>query len=261
MVEQRRRVGRPATRPGGPEPVRSVVRSLRLLEVLADQSSATLADLAAATSLEPSTTHRLLSTLAGEGYVGRDDGSQRYRLGHRVAALARVAAPPLDALRAAARPGMVELRDQFDETVNLVVLDGPAIVYLDQVESTRPVRMFSRIGNRVAAHASGGGKAILAQLPPDGPADLLGTEPLERLTDRTITDPAELRAHLDNVRARGWALDDGEYDLSVGCVAAAIPGASAAVTISGPIERMHAMDLDSTGATLAAAGARIGAEV
>lgn len=258
MVERSGKVGRPATRTGPPEPVRAVVRGLRLLEALAERPSATLAELAAATGLGASTTHRLLATLVGEGYVSRDAATQRYRLGHRVAALSRSAAMPTEALRAAAGPHMTALRDAFDETVNLVVLDGSVIVYVDQAESARPVRMFSRIGNRVPAHASGGGKAILAQLPPDRLDELLGTGPLAALTARTVTDPGELRARLDDVRERGWALDDGEYDESVVCVAAAIPAASAALTISGPAERLRTLDLAAAGERVVAAAARVG---
>jgi IclR family acetate operon transcriptional repressor len=233
------------------------VRSLRLLEALADTQSASLVDLAAAAQLSPSTAHRLLGTLVAEGYAGRSEDDQHYRLGYRVPALARSAETPLQDLRDAARPVLTRLRDAFGETANLVVLDGPAIVYVEQVESERAVRMFSRIGNRVAAHASGGGKALLASLPSERLDQLLGRQPLAALTPQTLTERPALDAELADIRDRGWAIDDREYDEDVVCVAAAITESSdvpaAAITVSGPVERMRTHDLATLGQEVAAA--------
>ncbi|MEZ5122724.1 MAG: IclR family transcriptional regulator [Solirubrobacterales bacterium] len=237
-----RRLDQPSEPTERADPVRSVLRSLRLMEALADGREMSLTSLAEASGLRPSTTHRLLATLASEGYVGRGDDGQRYRLGHRVAALARSAASSVEDLREAARPTLLALRDDFDETANLIVLDGASIVYIDQVESRRPVRMFTRIGNRVPAHASGGGKALLASLTPDGLDQVLRGQVLERLTTHTITSREELDSALDVIRRRGWATDDREYDDDVICVAAAFPLPGdphrAAITVSGPAERM-----------------------
>src|SRR6201991_2552041 len=99
--------------------VQSVVRSLRLLEEIASSAETGLIELTRRTGLSPSTTHRLLATLIECGYVVQGPSSNRYRLGHRVAALSGSIDDRLARLRAAAKPLMLRLRDEYDETTNL----------------------------------------------------------------------------------------------------------------------------------------------
>lgn len=245
--------------------VQSVGRSLELLEAVAATQDAGLLELAERTGLSPSTTHRLLSTLVAYGYVVQDPQSSRYRLGHRLMALAGGAADRTARLRETARPRLGRMRDAYDETVNLTVLDRFSIVYVDQVESSRPVRMFSRIGNRVPAHASGAGKAMLAYQPPAALAALFASAPYEALTPRTITDREALAAELERIRERGYAMDDEEYDEGVACVAAPIFGAGGvvegALSVSGPVGRMQRLDLAEVGAAARSLTAEVSAEL
>lgn len=234
----------------GPAPVQSVGRSLDLLEAVASENVGLVA-LAERTGLGPSTAYRLLATLMERGYVTRSPRTGRFRVGHKLVELAAVAARDSESLRSIMRPHLEQLRDATDETANLVVPDGVSIVYVDQVESSRAVRMFTTIGRRVPAHASAAGKAILAS----SPAVLLderGAAGLERLTPHTLTTTRALAADLDVIRARGFAVDSEEYELGVVCVAATILGpdgeAIAAVSVSGPSERMRETDLDALGA-------------
>jgi IclR family transcriptional regulator, acetate operon repressor len=242
-------------RPPG-DRVRSVTRAVRLLDAITERGSARLGELADATQLTPSTALRLLTTLADEGYVGRDGSGGRYRLGYRLLALPQAVEQSMGALLAAARPHMVHLRDTFDETTNLLVFDEGMVTFLDQVESSRPVRMFSRIGNRVPAHASAAGKAMLAQLSTAELEAYLAQRRLDRLTPQTITDPEELRAELATIRSNGYAVDDREFDDGLMCVAAAITGArptAAAISLSGPAERVRRLDISECGPVVATA--------
>jgi IclR family acetate operon transcriptional repressor len=151
---------------------------------------------------------------------------------------------------------MEELRDRFGETVNLAVLDRRHIVYVHQVESQRSVRAFNRVGNRVLAHASAAGKALLAHAPQAAIDALIEDGELQALTPVTLTDPAALIADLERVRARGYALDLGEQDPEIVCVAASVPAAGlrpvAAVSVSGPALRMHGLDVDRVGLDIVA---------
>jgi DNA-binding IclR family transcriptional regulator len=246
-------------------PVQAVTRSLQLLEALADTSGTTDGELgvialARRTGLSAGTAHRLLATLSGEGYVTHDDGTSRYRLGPRLFALAAAAESEITVLRNRSMPTMEALRDQFGETVNLAVLDRRHIIYVDQAESHRPVRAFSRTGNRVLAHASAAGKVLLA-FEPTAMFEGLGEHPLESLTEATITSLDELKEHLREIRVRGYALDLGEQDEEVVCVAAPVgqPGRrpAGAISISGPSSRMHNADLHSIGAEVAAAATTV----
>ena len=250
-IEQEGGEGKPA-RSGT---VQSVVRSLELLEAVAGHAESGLLDLANRTGLRPSTAHRLLATLVERGYVVQNPQNSRYRLGHRIVALAGRAEDRMARLRASVRPWMRQILEQYDESTNLTVLDRFSVVYVDQLESSRAVRMFTRIGSRVPAHATGAGKALLAFQPPAMLDQLYAGEPFAQLTARTITSADGLREEFERVRRLGYALDREEYDDGVACVAAPIfdhTGETlAAISISGPVDRINRLDLREVGERLA----------
>lgn len=236
----------------GPTPVQSVSRSLDLLDAVASGNLG-LVGLATKTDLTPSTAYRLLATLMDRGYVTRSPDNGRFRVGHKVLELAAVAASATDSLRAVIRPHLENVRNATDETANLVVPDGVSIVYADQVESARAVRMFTVIGRRVPMHASAAGKAILAT----SSRQLLEARlaaGLEALTPHTLATEHALQEDLDLTRERGYAVDSEEYDVGVVCVAAAITGPTAetvaAMSVSGPSERLRAAGLTEIGVVI-----------
>lgn len=233
----------------GSVPVQSVGRSLDLLEAVASEHIG-LVSLAERTGLQPSTAYRLLSTLMERGYVTRSPATGRFALGHKLVELAAVAGRGNERVRAAARLHIGQLRDATDETANLVVPDGLSVVYVDQAESSRAVRMFTTIGRRVPLHACAGGKAILASAPPTLLDDVLEKGPA-RLTAHTLTTRRALCDELELTSERGFAIDREEYEEGVVCVAAPIfgPGgeAIAAASVSGPAARMTAAGLDAMG--------------
>jgi IclR family transcriptional regulator, KDG regulon repressor len=124
------------------------------------------------------------------------------------------------------------------------VLDGADVVYLVKVDSTHPVRMVSGVGLRLPAHCTAVGKTLLASLDPESLDAVLAKGALPGMTPHSITDSDLLRAHLDQVRAEGVAVDIGESDSAMRCVAAAIrdhSGATiAAMSVSAPIIRWTA---------------------
>jgi IclR family acetate operon transcriptional repressor len=240
---------------GRRDTVQSVARSLRLLEEIAATAETGLTELTRRTGLSPSTAHRLLATLIECGYVVQGPSSNQYRLGHRAAALSGSIDDRLARLRAAAHPVMAELRDRYDETTNLSVLDGQNVVYVDQLGSSRAVRMFTRIGSRVPAYATGSGKAMLAFSPEAVLEELYRQAPYEQFAPNTITSAEGLREQLERIHARGYALDREEYDEGVVCVAAPIfshAGVAGALSVSGPAPRMYRLDLTLAGEQLAA---------
>lgn len=225
--------------------VQSVDRALLILEALAEASRPLhLAELVQMVKLKPSTVHRLLATLIKHDFVEQDDRSC-YRLSMKLYYMGNSATYAVD-VKELARPFMHELLDRYNETVNLAILDRGDVVYIDQLESNNIVivRMFARVGNRGPAYCTGSGKVLLAGLNQEEFSRYLKNVTLRGFTDDTITDPIRLAREMEKVRENGYALDLGERDEGVGCVAAPIKNREgrvvAALSVSGPSMRMTA---------------------
>ncbi|MDQ1621482.1 MAG: IclR family transcriptional regulator, acetate operon repressor [Actinomycetota bacterium] len=221
-------------RPGG---VQSLDRAFDLLELMAaTEGGVGLSQLAATSGLPVPTIHRIVRTLVSSGYVLQLP-SRRYALGPRLIGLGARATTTLDAW---ARPHLAALAERTEETANMAMLDGDMVVYVAQVPPLRhTMRMFTEVGRRVFAHCTGVGKALLAQLPEDTARDLVLTAGMPAQTDRTITDLDVFAGELRRIRQQGYAVDDGEQERGVRCVAVPIPGSpTIAVSVSGPAGRL-----------------------
>lgn len=215
--------------------MQSVERAFAILEELAAaESDLALAEVSARAGLAVPTAHRLLATLRELGYV-RQNEQRGYALGAGLIGLGERATPQL---AERARPALIRLEEAAQETANLAVLDGDLVTYIGQIPSRHRMRMFTEVGRRVLPHASGVGKAMLATLPEPRVRSIIGRTGLPRYTPTTLTTEETLLADLRDTRRRGFAIDDGEQEVGVRCIAVAVPGAAAAVSISGPTVRM-----------------------
>jgi IclR family acetate operon transcriptional repressor len=239
--------------------VQSVERVVDLLELMADTpGEVSLGALAEGSGLPPSTVHRLMGTLVRRGYARRLP-SRRYVLGPRLVHLGERAAATLGTL---ARPHLARLVDQIGETANLALLDGDRVVYAAQVPSRHSVRMFTEVGARVRLHCTGVGKVLLARRPPEEVRALLARTGLPPRTERTITDPDALLTELRRVAGQGFAVDDGEQEAGVRCLAVPVPGlVEAALSVSGPEGRLPADALPRLVPVLQAAAAALAGEL
>ncbi len=221
--------------------VRSVRRAIRILEAFREGSSPTVTELARDLKLPKSSVYELVSTLAAEGLVIKEDSTSRYRPGLRLLELARAVDHDLE-VRQVARPLIEKLRDEFNETVQLTVLDGEEILYVDGCESSRQLRTFFQFGDRAPLYCTALGKAILANLPSRQRERYLRRRSLKAFTPKTLTDPAALRRELQRTAARGYSVDDMEHEEDVRCVGAPIRDrdgrAFAAISVSGPAHRL-----------------------
>ncbi len=200
-----------------------------------------VSELASHLSLSTSSVHRLLSTLSDEGVLEQDAETGRYRLGLSVFDMA-AAMPKQRTLHEAVLVSMTELRSRTGETVQVGVLDGREVVYVERLDSPNTLRVFTQLGRRAGAHRTSSGKAIMAFLPRVQRDRLLKGWALDRLTEFTITDPTALREELLVTRRRGYAENRQESELGVVSVAAPIRDSSghavAALSLAGPSERM-----------------------
>jgi IclR family acetate operon transcriptional repressor len=211
-------------------------------------------DLARRLDIAKSTAHRLLATLTDEGLLEQDGATGRYHLGLAIFDLA-AAAQSVDLHEAVLSP-MTELRNRTGETVQVAVLDGREVVYVERLDSPNTLRLFLEVGRRNSAHSTGCGKALLAFLPPDQLDRLLRNWKLTAKTPHTITDVAVLRRDLAEARRRGYAVNRRESESGVISVAAPIRDVAgrcvAAISVAGPAERLEQHEFRLAQATIEA---------
>lgn len=237
--------------------VNSVIKAVEVLHAFdRGTSSLTIGGISERVGMPKSSVHRLVATLEHLNLLARDPRDGKYRLGPGLLHLASVALEGLD-LRQCSRPHLERLANALGDTVHLGVLDNGVVVYIDKIDSPSRVRMFSHVGGRAPAYCTGLGKAMLAYRPEDE-VRALAERGLTAYTPSTITDVNELLAHLTVVRARGYAVDQGEHEAMVRCVAApvwdyqgqVIGAVSATTVITGwepsHLERMIAAVLEAT---------------
>jgi DNA-binding IclR family transcriptional regulator len=216
----------------------SVTKALDVLDLLGQaENGLRLKDIADQLAMPESTTHRLLASLAGRGYVQQRDGHGVYVLGWKIVVLAGSLGSDARLVQTM-RPYLDRLVRQLGQTINLAVLSGVAVMYLDCQTPNQSLALYVAPGLTLPAHATSLGKAILAFRPPADRNAVLGQLTFAARTPNTITSPDAFRAALDEVRQRGYALDLGELRPDVSCLAAPVVDASghaiAAVSMTAP---------------------------
>jgi DNA-binding IclR family transcriptional regulator len=236
-----------------------VSRAIRTLELIADAGELGVSELGRRLGVHKATASRLAATLADRGLIERDPDTERYRLGFGLIRLAGAAMAGLDLVRTA-RPILEDLADRTRETVNLGVLSGDDVVYVDQSSGARSIVSVSWVGRRTPLHCTAAGKVLLA-FGDEAERDRLLAAPLSRETVRTIVDTSTLREQLEQVRTRGFAQTQEELEDGLNAVAAPVRQADgrtvAALSVSGPAFRMRAIDLPRLGRIAADAATAI----
>lgn len=227
--------------------VQAVDRSLAILDALARYGGpVSLTVLSNKLGLNISTVHRLLNTLIVAGFVEQEPNQGHYRLGLKAFEVGNAALYNLD-IRSIAKPYLKELVDKCNETANLSILDRGDVVYIDQVESSNIVKMFAKPGTRGPSYCTGSGKVMLAFLTPTELDKALRDIKLYKHTENTITDLSQLKKELEKIRQQSYAVDLGELEEGVQCVAAPIRNHEskciAALSISGPTSRITGFSL------------------
>ena len=226
--------------PGG---LRILQRALAVLELVGvTEGGLSLTEITKRLGFSVAVTHRILQTLVQAGYVEQDPRSRAYQLGLKVLELR---ASPSGAARIASqvRPYLRDLMLRTEERAHLAVYRSGAVVYVDRVDSPASLGRYIPSGAKAPAHATGLGKVLLAYLPEDELDAFLARATLERFTPRTITTVEDLRRELAAIRERGYAVEWGEYNDQVRCIAAPVFDYTgrviAAVSVAGLPERIE----------------------
>ncbi|MCR9125783.1 MAG: IclR family transcriptional regulator [Rhodobacteraceae bacterium] len=222
--------------------IKSLDRAIEVLERLGELGGTTLSGLAADLGQSPATIYRVLITLEGRDVVEFDPVGQIWQIGSG-AFLIGSRFLRRTSLVERARPVLRSLMESSGETANLAIEKDGRVLFLSQVETHASIRAFFPPGTMSPMHASGIGKALLAQLPPARQQRILAETPLERFTPNTLATAAALTDELAQIRTRGYAIDDEERNLGMKCVAAPVfdvhGEAVAGLSVSGPTGRMH----------------------
>jgi len=209
-----------------------------VLEALSALEDASLTELQRRLGVSGPTLFRILATLAERGYVEKHPRSGRYRASLRAWALGAQVARRVS-LVDVARPHLQTLLAEATEAPHLAVLQGEAIVIIDRLEAPHPVRVDTYVGQRVPAHCSATGKAILAFLPEPALTAALA-QPLTRFTAATTVDRTSLARELAAIRAQGHAVNQGEWRPGVCAIAVPILGrleVAGSLSLTMPTER------------------------
>ncbi len=223
----------------------SVDNALRLLQLIQQRRVIRVADAATELGVARSTAHRLLGALRHRGFVSQDKPNGVYRPGWSLQEMGLTAIGQVD-LRLVARPILEELREQTQETVSLLLLEGNNVRFIDCVESFRSVRVGSRAGLVLPAHCTAGGKAILALLPSTELTRRYTGKELVSRTPNSVTDWEVLEEELAEVRRTGLAVNFEEGELGISAAGMAIHdtiGAPlAGIAIAAPSGRLSSRE-------------------
>jgi IclR family acetate operon transcriptional repressor len=219
----------------------SAGKALDLLFYLARTGcEVSLARLSRDTGMNKATALRYLSVLESRGVAERRGGGWSlglalFELGAHV--------PVRSIVVERVRPFLERLARETGESANLACLAGASAIYLDRAEADRSLRLRSVPGDRLPLYCTGVGKAILSLLPEDRARAILGSGPLPKINDKTITEPEDVIKEAVKARELGYGMDREEFETGLTCIAKPVrlPGSdfAGAISVSGPTARMR----------------------
>lgn len=222
--------------------IKSLERAMEVFEFLSEGQGMPLTQLATELNQSPATVYRILVTLEKRGLVEFDHVAQLWHIGPRSFVIGARFIRRTNLVERA-RPIMRKLMEETGETANLGVQQEDSVLFLSQVETQASIRAFFPPGTLSPMHASGIGKALLAHIDELRLNTLLSKTQFERFTGYSITEPTALRAHLSDIRTRGYSIDNEEKNTGMRCIAAPVFDFNgeviAGISVSGPTSRIE----------------------
>jgi IclR family transcriptional regulator, KDG regulon repressor len=219
----------------------SLDHALVILETIGHgRSSMGLSEIVRKTEYAKTTVHRVLLTLVRRGFVRKEYQTGRYQLTLKLFEIGSTAVSQLG-IKDVAKPHLEAVRKLSGETAHLAVMDEDGVFYIDKIESTQSIRMYSYVGSRAPIHCTAVGKVLLAYQSEERIENFLSPE-LKPYTQNTILSKDKLREELRKIRKQGYALDNEELEIGLFCIASPVRNhlgeVIAAVSISGPKVRL-----------------------
>ncbi len=223
--------------------IQVIDRMTALLEAIARyQHPVSLKVLSAETGLHASTAFRILASMTENGFIERHESGQ-YQLGARLLHLGSRVRSAMD-VRVEAKSVMETLRDRLDESVNLTVREGDEVVYVEKATPNRMMHVQQLIGSRAPLHVTAVGKMMLAEGGDEECRGYAERTNLPAYTRNTINSQAGLLIEAERIRDQGYALDDEEAEIGVGCIGVLVHDSTGApvagLSVSAPMDRRRA---------------------
>ena len=246
------------------ESTRAVERALDILLCFSrDEPVLTLTQIVERVELHKSTVYRLLATLESKRFVQREASNGAYRLGTRLIELGFSALKRTN-ISEHATPHMYRLSAEHRETVDLAILEGSDVVYLQVIESPQRVKIAAAPGEHLPAFCTATGKAFLAFLSDEEVKRILGHS-VRKYTEHTKLSRVALREDLRTTRERGFAISVEEYEDGISAIAAPILDAGgrplAAIAIVGPAFRLSRERMTELGKSVKATADAVAQEI
>lgn len=226
----------------------AAARVMHLLDCFSEsEPELRLTDLSRRLEMDKAQVLRLASTLETGGFLVRDPGTKRYRLGVTLLRLGALVQRRLD-VRQAARPHLERLVEETQETARLVVPNADGPICVEVVDSPRGIRVFAQPGARMPWNAGASPRTILAFLPKSEQEWILSQTKFRSYNEHTTTDPEELRLQIEEIRTRGYLLAGNDLDDGATGVSAPVFGSRGeilgAINVSAPSHRLTGDDTD-----------------
>ncbi len=233
--------------------VRAVERALDILLCFTrEDATRSLTQIAESVHMSKTTVHRLLATLENKRFITRDKVTGLYRLGFRFIEMASLVLQDVE-LHRWAQPYLKRLSQEYGETVDLSILDGSHVMYLEVIESPQRLKLAAAVGQRLPAYCTASGKALLAYLPGEQVKKIL-SENLTEYTNHTPVSVPDILSDLRVTAERGYAVSEQEYEKDINAVAAPIFDADhhpiASIAIVGPSFRLTKDRLPALGESI-----------
>ncbi|WZL71657.1 IclR family transcriptional regulator [Clostridiaceae bacterium 35-E11] len=217
--------------------VKSVLKALDILEVLDKKHEIGISEISEILHWDKSTVHRLISTLKQKGYVVQNPLNQKYSNSFKLFEMGNNVVERLG-LRRQAQPFLERLAVLTQETVNLAIMDGSSIIYIDKIESQATIKVDLSIGKKLPIYCTGLGKVMLAYKSREAVEKLLEKEAFVKYTKNTIENLEGLFEQLEQIRKQGYCIDEEEYVEGLQCIAAPVKDYSglviAAISVAMP---------------------------
>lgn len=241
-------------------PIESVDNALRLILLLGEHAELRLTEVSGHLGVATSTAHRLLAMLSWRGFVRQDARTKLYGPGPALTRVAFSVLRRMDIPRVA-QPVLEDLSDQTGETSHIGTLEGVTIRFLAASEPAAAVRVASRLGKELPAHATSTGKVLLAELDEEALIRLYPQDELEQVTPNTTSSRSALFEQLRHVARQGYAVNREESEDGVASVAVPVPnsaGIRLALNLSAPVHRLPDAKVAEFSGALKDAALRLG---